>query len=204
MYNKIDYTLLKATATIDDIDALCKEAIEKNCASVCIPSCYVEYVSNEYPELRVCTVVGFPLGNSSTETKIEETKQAIIAGAHEIDAVINIGALKAGLYGYVKDELQRLKRICGKHTVLKIIIETCYLTREEKIIMCRMIQNLRIDFVKTSTGFGTGGATIEDVKLMRTVCGDDVKIKASGGIRTKEEAEEYLKYCDRLGMSKLP
>lgn len=204
MYNKIDYTLLKATATIDDIDALCKEAIEKGCASVCIPSCYVEYVSNEYPELRICTVVGFPLGNSSTETKIEETKQAIIAGAHEIDAVINIGALKAGLYGYVKDELQRLKRICGKHTVLKIIIETCYLTREEKIIMCRMIQNLRIDFVKTSTGFGTGGATIEDVKLMRAVCGDDVKIKASGGIRTREEAEEYLKYCDRLGMSKLP
>lgn len=204
MYNKIDYTLLKATATIDDIDALCKEAIEKDCASVCIPSCYVEYVSNEYPELRVCTVVGFPLGNSSTETKIEETRQAIIAGAHEIDAVINIGALKAGLYGYVKDELQRLKRICGKHTVLKIIIETCYLTREEKIIMCRMIQNLRIDFVKTSTGFGTGGATIEDVKLMRAVCGDDVKIKASGGIRTKEKAEEYLKYCDRLGMSKLP
>lgn len=204
MYNKIDYTLLKATATIDDIDALCKEAIEKGCASVCIPSCYVEYVSNEYPELRVCTVVGFPLGNSSTETKIEETRQAIIAGAHEIDAVINIGALKAGLYGYVKDELQRLKRICGKHTILKIIIETCYLTREEKIIMCRMIQNLRIDFVKTSTGFGTGGATIEDVKLMRAVCGDDVKIKASGGIRTKEEAEEYLKYCDRLGMSKLP
>lgn len=204
MYNKIDYTLLKATATIDDIDALCKEAIEKGCVSVCIPSCYVEYVSNEYPELRVCTVVGFPLGNSSTETKIEETRQAIIAGAHEIDAVINIGALKAGLYGYVKDELQRLKRICGKHTVLKIIIETCYLTREEKIIMCRMIQNLRIDFVKTSTGFGTGGATIEDVKLMRAVCGDDVKIKASGGIRTKEEAEEYLKYCDRLGMSKLP
>ena len=204
MYNKIDYTLLKATATIDDIDALCKEAIEKGCASVCIPSCYVEYVSCEYPELRVCTVVGFPLGNSSTETKIEETRQAIIAGAHEIDAVINIGALKAGLYGYVKDELQRLKRICGKHTVLKIIIETCYLTREEKIIMCRMIQNLRIDFIKTSTGFGTGGATIEDVKLMRAVCGDDVKIKASGGIRTKEEAEEYLKYCDRLGMSKLP
>lgn len=204
MYNKIDYTLLKATATIDDIDALCKEAIEKGCASVCIPSCYVEYVSNEYPELRICTVVGFPLGNSSTETKIEETRQAIIAGAHEIDMVINIGALKAGLYGYVKDELQRLKRICGKHTVLKIIIETCYLTREEKIIMCRMIQNLRIDFVKTSTGFGTGGATIEDVKLMRAVCGDDVKIKASGGIRTKEEAEEYLKYCDRLGMSKLP
>lgn len=204
MYNKIDYTLLKATATIDDIDVLCKEAIEKGYASVCIPSCYVEYVSNEYPELRVCTVVGFPLGNSSTETKIEETRQAIIAGAHEIDAVINIGALKAGLYGYVKDELQRLKRICGKHTVLKIIIETCYLTREEKIIMCRMIQNLRIDFVKTSTGFGTGGATIEDVKLMRAVCGDDVKIKASGGIRTKEEAEEYLKYCDRLGMSKLP
>lgn len=204
MYNKIDYTLLKATATIDDIDALCIEAIKKGCASVCIPSCYVEYVSCEYPELRVCTVVGFPLGNSSTETKIEETRQAIIAGAHEIDAVINIGALKAGLYGYVKDELQRLKRICGKHTVLKIIIETCYLTREEKIIMCRMIQNLRIDFVKTSTGFGTGGATIEDVKLMRAVCGDDVKIKASGGIRTKEEAEEYLKYCDRLGMSKLP
>lgn len=204
MYNKIDYTLLKATATIDDIDALCKKAIEKSCASVCIPSCYVEYVSNEYPELRVCTVVGFPLGNSSTETKIEETRQAIIAGAHEIDAVINIGALKAGLYGYVKDELQRLKRICGKHTVLKIIIETCYLTREEKIIMCRMIQNLRIDFVKTSTGFGTGGATIEDVKLMRAVCGNDVKIKASGGIRTREEAEEYLKYCDRLGMSKLP
>lgn len=204
MYNKIDYTLLKATATIDDIDTLCKEAIEKGCVSVCIPSCYVEYVSNEYPELRICTVVGFPLGNSSTETKIEETRQAIVAGAHEIDAVINIGALKAGLYGYVKDELQKLKRICGKHTVLKIIIETCYLTREEKIIMCRMIQNLRIDFVKTSTGFGTGGATIEDVKLMRAVCGDDVKIKASGGIRTREEAEEYLKYCDRLGMSKLP
>lgn len=204
MYNKIDYTLLKATATIDDIDALCIEAIKKGCASVCIPSCYVEYVSCEYPELRVCTVVGFPLGNSSTETKIEETRQAIAAGAHEIDAVINIGALKAGLYGYVKDELQRLRRICGKHTVLKIIIETCYLTREEKIIMCRMIQNLRIDFIKTSTGFGTGGATIEDVKLMRAVCGDDVKIKASGGIRTKEEAKEYLKYCDRLGMSKLP
>ena len=204
MYNKIDYTLLNATATIDDIDTLCKEAIEKGCASVCIPSCYVEYVSNEYPELRICTVVGFPLGNSSTETKIEETRQAIIAGAHEIDAVINIGALKAGLYGYVKDELQRLKRICGKHTVLKIIIETCYLTTQEKVAACRIAINAGADYVKTSTGFGTGGATIEDVKLMRAVCGDDVKIKASGGIRTKEEAEEYLKYCDRLGMSKLP
>lgn len=204
MYNKIDYTLLKATATIDDIDALCKEAIEKGCASVCIPSCYVEYVSNEYPELRVCTVVGFPLGNSSTETKIEETRQAIVAGAHEIDMVINIGALKAYMFGYVKDEIQRLKRLCGRHTVLKVIIETCYLTREEKIAACRIAMGARADFVKTSTGFGTGGATIEDVKLMREVCGDNIKIKASGGIRTREEAEEYLKYCDRLGMSKLP
>ena len=204
MYNKIDYTLLKATTTINDIDRLCKEAIEKKCASVCIPSCYVEYVSNEYPKLTICTVVGFPLGNSSTETKIEETRQAIIAGAHEIDMVINIGALKAKMFGYVKDEIQRLRRICGKHTILKVIIETCYLTEKEKIVACVLAKNARADFVKTSTGFGTGGAIIEDVKLMRKVCGDDIKIKASGGIKTKEEVEEYLKYCDRLGMSKLP
>lgn len=196
----IDHTILKATATPLDIIQLCKEAKEYNFYAVCVNGCYVKLAKQEIEgsEVKVAAVIGFPLGAMSTEAKVLETQSCINAGADEIDMVINVGMLQAGYNDFVEDEIQAIKKACG-NKVLKVIIETCYLSEEEKRTACKLAMNAGADFVKTSTGFGTGGATLEDVKLMKEVVGDTMKIKASGGIRDKETAKEYI----ALGISRI-
>lgn len=204
IYEHIDYTLLKATTNHDDIWNLCEEAKEKGCASVCIPSCFVPFVAEHFPTLTICTVVGFPLGNSSTATKIAEAEEAVYYGADEIDMVINLSSFKNGLYYAVKNEIEEIKRVIGNR-VLKVIIETCYLDEEEIAIATRLVDNSSADFVKTSTGFGTRGASFEDVMIIKENINHDTKIKASGGIRTLEDMMKYIALgCDRIGASKLP
>lgn len=204
IYEHIDYTLLKATATYNDIWNLCEKAIGKGCASVCIPSHFVDFVYNHHPIIKICTVVGFPLGNSTTATKIAEAEEAISNGADEIDMVINISEFKNNNYWYVKNEIEEIKNAIGNH-VLKVIIETCYLTDEEIAIATRIVDESNADYVKTSTGFGTRGASFKDIEIMKENIHNNTKIKASGGIRTKEEMEKYLELgCDRIGASKLP
>lgn len=206
IYEHIDYTLLKATATYNDIWNLCEEAEEKGCASVCIPSHFVDFVYNHFPNLTVCTVVGFPLGNSTTETKIAETTKAIEDGASEIDMVINIGEMKNGNYWYVENEINQIADVTMRSgCVLKVIIETCYLTEKEIAIATRLVDKTEADYVKTSTGFGTRGASFEDIMIMKENIHNGTLIKASGGIRTKEDMIKYLELgCDRIGASKLP
>ena len=188
----IDHTLLKPFCTWEQIDNLCKEAIQYHTASVCVPSCYVKRIKEAYPtNLTICTVVGFPLGYCNSEAKAKETQQALADGADEIDMVINITDVKNGDYDKVEREIALLKEICGEK-VLKVIIETCYLTEEEKIAMCKAVTNAGADYIKTSTGFGTAGADLKDIELMKENIGSDVKIKAAGGIRTKEAMEQYL------------
>ena len=203
MLSHIDHTQLKAFATWEDIKMLCDEAVLYKTASVCIPSCYVKRVKDAYQDsINICTVVGFPLGYANTEAKVAETKKAIEDGASEIDMVINISDVKNGLYDAVEDEIKILKAACGDK-ILKVIIETCYLTEEEKIAMCKAVTNARADYIKTSTGFGTGGATMEDVLLMKENIGPNVKIKAAGGVSTIEDLENFLNAgCDRIGTSK--
>lgn len=198
----IDHTLLKAFCSWEEIQALCDEAVKYNTASVCIPSCFIGPVKEKYSDkIVLCTVVGFPLGYCNTEAKVAETKKALEDGTDEIDMVINITDVKNGNYQKVEDEIALLKEVCGDK-VLKVIIETCYLTEEEKIAMCKAVTNAKADYIKTSTGFGTAGATLEDVLLMKANIGPDVKIKAAGGIRTKEAMEQYLEAgCDRIGCS---
>lgn len=198
----IDHTLLKAFCSWKEIEKLCDEAVKYNTASVCIPSCFIERIKEKYNDkLVICTVVGFPLGYCNTEAKVAETKKSLEDGADEIDMVINITDVKNGDYQKVEDEIALLKEVCG-NKVLKVIIETCYLTKEEKIAMCKAVTNAKADYIKTSTGFGTAGATLEDVLLMKENIGPDVKIKAAGGIRTKEAMEQYLEAgCDRIGCS---
>ena len=203
MLSHIDHTQLKAFATWEDIKMLCDEAVLYKTASVCIPSCYVKRVKDAYQDsINICTVVGFPLGYANTEAKVAETKKAIEDGASEIDMVINISDVKNGLYDAVEDEIKTLKATCGDK-ILKVIIETCYLTREEKVAMCKAVTNAGADYIKTSTGFGTGGATMEDVLLMKENIGPNVKIKAAGGVSTIEDLENFLNAgCDRIGTSK--
>lgn len=203
MLSHIDHTQLKAFATWEDIKVLCDEAVLYKTASVCIPSCYVKRVKEAYQDtLNICTVVGFPLGYANTEAKVAETKKAIEDGASEIDMVINISDVKNGMYDAVEEEIRTLKATCGDK-VLKVIIETCYLTQEEKIAMCKAVTNAGADYIKTSTGFGTGGATMEDVLLMKENIGANVKIKAAGGVSTIEDLENFLNAgCDRIGTSK--
>ena len=203
MLSHIDHTQLKAFATWEDIKTLCEEAVLYKTASVCIPSCYVKRVKDTYKDaINVCTVVGFPLGYANTEAKVAETKKAIEDGASEIDMVINISDVKNGHYDAVEEEIRILKATCGDK-ILKVIIETCYLTRDEKIAMCKAVTNAGADYIKTSTGFGTGGATMEDVLLMKEHIGVNVKIKAAGGVSTIEDLENFLKAgCDRIGTSK--
>ena len=198
----IDHTLLKAFCSWEEIQALCDEAVKYNTASVCIPSCFIAPVKEKYGDsIVLCTVVGFPLGYCNTEAKVAETRKALEDGADEIDMVINITDVKNGDYRKVEDEIALLKEVCGDK-VLKVIIETCYLTEDEKIAMCKAVTNAKADYIKTSTGFGTAGATLEDVLLMKANIGPDVKIKAAGGIRTKEAMEQYLEAgCDRIGCS---
>ena len=203
MLSHIDHTQLKAFATWEDIKTLCEEAVLYKTASVCIPSCYVKRVKDTYKDaINICTVVGFPLGYANTEAKVAETKKAIEDGASEIDMVINISDVKNGLYDAVEEEIRTLKNVCGVK-VLKVIIETCYLTQDEKIAMCKAVTNAGADYIKTSTGFGTGGATMEDVLLMKEHIGANVKIKAAGGVSTIEDLENFLNAgCDRIGTSK--
>ena len=197
----IDHTLLKPFATWEQIEVLCREAIENKTASVCVPPSYIKRIHEKFPGLNICTVVGFPLGYETTEGKIADTLQCIKDGASEIDMVINICEVKNGNFGFVEEEIRRLREIT-KGKILKVIIETCYLTEEEKKKVCECVTHAGADYIKTSTGFGTAGATTEDIELFKDNIGPDVKIKAAGGIRTAEEAERYIKLgCDRVGAS---
>lgn len=200
--SKIDHTLLKAFATWEDIAALCDEAIENNTASVCVPPCYVKRIHDTYGDkINICTVVGFPLGYETTDGKIADTKRCITDGASEIDMVINICELKNKNYDFVKNEIMALRE-ATKGCILKVIIETCYLNDEEKILLCNMVTECGADYIKTSTGFGTSGATLEDVRLFKSNIGPNVKIKAAGGIRTAVDAQNYINEgCDRIGAS---
>ena len=199
----IDYTLLKATATPADIEKLCKEALEYGFYSVCVNSGYVPLAAEQLKgsKVKVCTVVGFPLGAMSTQAKLYETSVALSQGAQEIDMVLNVGLFLSGNVAKVLDEIALLKQETGDR-VLKVIIETCYLNDEQKRLASQVCVDAGADFVKTSTGFGTGGATLADVQLIREVVGDRAKIKASGGIRDKQTALQYISLgVDRIGAS---
>lgn len=200
----VDHTLLKQTATWKEIQALCDDAIAFGTASVCIPPCYVKQ-AHEYVQgkMAICTVIGFPNGNNTTASKVFETRDAIENGADEVDMVINIGMLKAGEKEYVEDEIRRIKASAGDK-ILKVIIETCLLTDEEKIAMCEIVTRAGADFIKTSTGFSTAGATFADIELFAKHVGPNVKIKAAGGISTLEDAEKFLALgASRLGTSRI-
>ena len=195
LYNKyIDHTLLKPDATEEQIRKLCQDALEYDFASVCVNPGYVPLCHEllKGSDVKVCTVIGFPLGATLPAAKVLETRESVFAGAQEIDMVINICDVKNGAYHKVEEEIRLLKEATGDK-ILKVIIETCYLTKEEKIAMCHAVTNAGADFIKTSTGFGTAGATMEDVLLMKEHIGAEVKIKAAGGIRTKEDMENYIK-----------
>lgn len=202
----IDHTILKASATREDIKKLCDEAKEYGFYSVCVNGANVEYAFSQVKDsdvkvVKVAAVVGFPLGAMATDVKVFEAKKAIEDGASEIDMVINVGALKDKDYELVENEIRRIKEAIGKN-VLKVIIETCYLTDEEKVKACELAVNANADFVKTSTGFGTGGATFEDVELMKKTVGNKAKVKASGGVRDFETAKKYIELgAERLGTS---
>lgn len=198
----IDHTLLKAVATWEDIKVLCDEAIKYETASVCVPACYISRIHETYGDkINICTVVGFPLGYSVTEAKILETRKAIEDGANEIDMVINISDVKNGDFEKVTKEIAVLKEACGDK-ILKVIIETCYLTEEEKIAMCKAVTEAGADYIKTSTGFGTAGATIEDIRLFKKHIGPNVKMKAAGGVKTIADLEMFINEgCDRIGTS---
>ena len=199
----IDHTILKATASSADVQKLCEEAIEHEIYSVCVNGCYVADAKHllQGTDVKVAAVVGFPLGAMTTASKVFEAKEAIENGASEIDMVINVAKLKDGEFDYVENEIRLIKEAIADN-VLKVIIETCYLTDEEKVKACELSLVAKADFVKTSTGFGTGGATYEDVKLMKSVVGDNAKVKASGGVRDKETAQKYVDLgAERLGTS---
>ena len=199
----IDHTILKATASSADVQKLCEEAIEHKFYSVCVNGCYVADAKHllQGTDVKVAAVVGFPLGAMTTASKVFEAKEAIENGASEIDMVINVAKLKDGEFDYVENEIRLIKEAIGNN-VLKVIIETCYLTDEEKVKACELSLVAKADFVKTSTGFGTGGATYEDVKLMKSVVGDTARVKASGGVRDKETAQKYVDLgAERLGTS---
>ena len=203
-YNKlIDHTLLKQDAQPEQIVKLCEEAKEFDFMSVCVNPAYVPLAAEclKGSGVKVCTVIGFPLGMNLTRTKVDEAKLCISQGAEEIDMVINVGMLKAGHDDYVKEEIKLLKEVAGK-LVLKVIIETCLLTDEEKVRACRLAKEAGADFVKTSTGFSTGGATAHDVKLMRDTVGPEMGVKASGGVRTHEDLLAMVEAgANRIGTS---
>lgn len=202
MLGKVDHTELKAFATWEDIKKLCEDAIAYKTATVCISPTYIKRVRETYGEqIKICTVVGFPLGYSVTAAKVAEVNEAISDGVDEVDMVINISDAKNGDFEKIEEEIKSLKKACGNH-VLKVIIETCYLTEEEKITLCKVVTNAGADYIKTSTGFGTNGATREDIQLFKENIGEGVKMKAAGGIRSVEDMEAFLALgCDRLGTS---
>ena len=213
--NKVDHTLLKQTATWEEIKQIIDDGIKFNTASVCIPPCYVEQAKNyANNKIKICTVIGFPNGNNTTQTKVYETRDAIANGAEEIDMVINIGMLKAKNYDYVKSEIQEIANTChrtptqnGNMAILKVIIETCLLTEEEIRKMCEIVKNTNAEFIKTSTGFSTEGATKEVVEIMKNEIdknGGGLLIKAAGGIKNFDDAEMFINIgADRLGTSRL-
>lgn len=198
----IDHTLLKAFSTWDQIKALCDDAVAYKTASVCIPPSFVKRAKETYGDaLNVCTVIGFPLGYNTTAVKAFEVKEAILGGASEVDMVINIGALKDGKYDLVQNEIAEIKKAVGDN-ILKVIVETCFLTEEEKIKICELVTAAGADFIKTSTGFGTAGATREDIRLFKEHIGPKVKMKAAGGVKTKEDLIDFLELgCERIGTS---
>lgn len=198
----IDHTILKAVTTESEIAQICQEALQYQFASVCIPPSYVPFATEKLKgsQVKVCTVIGFPLGNTSCATKVFETKDAIASGATEIDMVINIGFLKSGKWDLVSEEIKAIKAACGS-IILKVIVETCYLTTEEIKHITQIVADSGADFIKTSTGFGTRGATVEDVEIFLSVA-PNLAIKASGGVRDKEAAEHYISMgVKRLGTS---
>ena len=199
LFSYVDHTLLKPEATPEQIAALCAEAADHGTASVCVNGSYVALAKKLLDgKAKVCAVIGFPLGAMSTAAKAFEAAEAIRDGADEIDMVIHIGQLKAGNTDYVLEDIKAVKAAIGDH-ILKVIIETCLLTEEEKITMCRLVTESGAEYIKTSTGFSTGGATFDDVRLFAEHVGEGVKIKAAGGIRSREDMEEFL----RLGASRL-
>ena len=204
IFARCDHTLLLQTATWEEIRAICDDGMKYKTASVCIPPCYVkqakEYVGDR---LAICTVIGFPNGDSTTAVKCFETAEALREGADEIDMVIHVGDLKAGNDDKILEEIRAIKKVCGDK-ILKVIIETCLLTEDEKLRMCRIVTESGADYIKTSTGFSTGGASREDVALMRANVGTHVKVKAAGGIASLQDAEDFINLgADRLGTSRV-
>lgn len=200
----VDHTLLTQTATWDEIKEICDDGMLYQTASVCIPPSFVKK-ARQYAgdKLAICTVIGFPNGYSTTAVKVFETRDAIDNGADEIDMVINLGGLRCGDYTRILDEIVQIKRVCGRH-VLKVIVETCLLNEEEKIKICEIVTKSGADFIKTSTGFSTGGATFADVELFSSHIGPNVKIKAAGGISSLEDASRFIELgCSRLGTSRI-
>lgn len=201
---KVDHTLLKQIATMKDIEKICDDAIANNTASVCIPPVYVKQAKDYVKgKMKICTVIGFPNGYNTTSTKVFETAQAVKDGADEIDMVINIGKVKENNYEYISNEINKIKEECnGK--LLKVIIETCLLTEDEKIKLCEVVSNSKADYIKTSTGFSTAGATLEDIILFKNHIKNGKKIKAAGGIKDFKDAQKFIEAgADRLGTSRL-
>ncbi|WP_434794350.1 Deoxyribose-phosphate aldolase [Terrisporobacter petrolearius] len=200
----VDHTLLKQTSTWEDIKTICDDAMKYEVASVCIPPSFVkkakEYVGDK---MQVCTVIGFPNGYNTTDVKVYETKDAISKGADEIDMVINLGMVKENRFDEIEKEIKAIKEACGEK-ILKVIIETCLLTEEEKVAMCKCVTNAKADYIKTSTGFSSGGATAQDLKLFADNVGKDVLIKAAGGISDLETASKFIEIgATRLGTSRI-
>lgn len=201
---KVDHTLLKQIATMKDIEKICDDAIANNTASVCIPPVYVKQAKDYVKgKMKICTVIGFPNGYNTTSTKVFETAQAVKDGADEIDMVINIGKVKENNYEYISNEINKIKEACnGK--LLKVIIETCLLTEDEKIKLCEVVSNSKADYIKTSTGFSTAGAILEDIILFKNHIKNGKKIKAAGGIKDFQDAQKFIEAgADRLGTSRL-
>lgn len=201
MLHYVDHTQLKATASWEDIERLCEEALEYETASVCIPPCYVKRVHEAFENLNICTVIGFPLGYETTQAKVAQARQALEDGASEIDMVINLCHVKNGDFDQAEEEIRALKEAVGEN-ILKVIVEACYLNEQEKIAMCHAVTRAEADYIKTSTGFGTGGATLADVRLFAQHIGQGVKIKAAGGIKTLEQLQAFLEAgASRIGSS---
>lgn len=200
----VDHTLLLQPSTWAEIQQICDDAVKYGVASVCIPPCYVKEAADYLDgKMAVCTVIGFPNGNMTTKTKAFETQDALDNGASEIDMVINIGWLKDKKYDLIEEEIRTLKAVCGDK-ILKVIIETCFLTEEEKIKMCEIVTSAGADYIKTSTGFGGAGATFEDIALFAKHIGPNVKMKAAGGISSMADAQKFLELgADRLGTSRI-
>lgn len=202
IFSYVDHTLLSPTATLADIFAVCDEAVMYKTASVCIPPSFVWHVHDKYGKaINICTVIGFPLGYSITSAKVAEINDALTAGANEFDVVINIGDAKDSNFDKITEELSILKKAVGNR-VLKVIIECCYLTNNEKLALCNCVTQSKADFIKTSTGFGTGGATLDDIRLFKQNIGPNVQIKAAGGMKTREDFIAFINEgCTRLGTS---